>query len=389
MKILLIHNAYNILGGEDSVVDNEFELLNKHFVVDKLIFENKSGISGLLYFIFSIWNLKSSYLILKKIKQFKPDVIHFHNFHFVIGPHFIRLASKNKISMVMTLHNYRLICPSATLFKDGEIYLESNKSYFSWKTIFNSVYRNSFLLTFWLSFINYFHFKLGTWNLVNRYITLTPFASNLFINSKLKLSPTKFSIKPNFVNRSLISNLSRSESFLFVGRLSEEKGVDLLLNAFRTCDLQLRIAGDGPLASKVLKFSNNCLNISYLGKLSKEDVKYEMQSCSALVFPSIWYEGMPMTIIEAFSLGTPVIANKLGAMESMIEHGINGLHFNQSSFDLVSKLKFWNNLNDFEKDKFSKGAFESYEKNYTPEKNLKMLLSIYESVLDESKKKGN
>lgn len=390
MRILIVHCHYSIKGGEDSVFNTEVTLLkSKGFNVKKLSFYNFHGFKGGFDFIITPWNFFASKKILKMVDLFQPDIIHFHNIHFSIGPLILRMLSKRSVPIVMTLHNFRFICPSATLFYNGSVFLDSVYSDFPWSAIRKKVYRNSFLQTFWLALVYYFHRRLSTWKNVDAYIALTPFAKDLFLNSKLGLKENQIFVKSNFVSSTPLPVCCRFNHFLFVGRLSEEKGIEMLLESFVRTGCELRIAGDGPLQELVLSVSNKNCNIKYMGRLGPVEIGKEMRECTALVFPSIWYEGMPMTIIEAFSLGTPVIANKLGAMESMIEHGINGLLFNQSSFDLISKLEFWNNLNDFEKDKFSKGAFESYEKNYTPEKNLKMLLSIYESVLDESKKKGN
>lgn len=377
-------------GGEDSVFKQESSLLRSGGnEVREIKFYNSTGIKGLIFFLKSVWNFSSSKIILRQIHLFEPDIIHFHNIHFTIGPLILRLIKPLNIPIVMTLHNYRLLCPSATLFSHGDIFLKSINQKFPWVAVKKRIYRNSFFQTFWTAFVISFHKRINTWDNINRFIVLTSFAKNIYQESNFGFNFNQFIVKPNFVQRPIITCKKRSNSFLFIGRLSEEKGIDLLLESFISSGFFIRIGGDGPLKEMVLMASYKYSNITFLGALNKNQVIKEMESCNALIFPSIWYEGMPMTIIEAFSLGTPVIANKLGAMESMIEHGINGLHFNQSSFDLVSKLEFWNNLNDFEKDKFSKGALESYEKNYTPEKNLKILLSIYESVLDESKKKGN
>ncbi|WP_026957103.1 glycosyltransferase [Algoriphagus vanfongensis] len=390
MRILFIHVFYTVRGGEDSVFEQELKLVkSSNFEVESVSLFNSHGFRGIFDFIMSISNPFAWRKIYRRIKIFKPDIVHFHNIHFAIGPLVLRKLSKLGFPIVMTLHNYRLICPSATLFNKGTIFLDSMYSRFHWSAILNRVYKNSVLLTFWLTFVNYYHRQIGSWDKVDRYIVLTPFAKSLFANSSFSLKKEKMVIKPNFVERPIAYLKRRSSSFLFIGRLSEEKGIDLLLDAFILSGYPIRIGGDGPLREKVLNISRSYPNILFLGRLSLEEVKTEMESCTALIFPSIWFEGMPMTIIEAFSLSTPVIANKLGAMESMIEDGVNGLHFSQTVDDLISKTSYWNSLTENDRINFGKEALTSYEKIYTPEKNLQMLLSIYESILDERKKKSN
>src|SRR5690606_22362826 len=119
----------------------------------------------------------------------------------------------------------------------------------------------------------------------------------------------------------------RGHHFLFIGRLTQEKGIQLLLDAFTATDYQLRIAGDGPLKNQVQEVAQTSPNITYLGSLDHQAISRELAECTALVFPSIWYEGLPMTLVEAFATGTPVIASDLGAMQGLIDEGQNGWRF--------------------------------------------------------------
>jgi glycosyltransferase involved in cell wall biosynthesis len=177
----------------------------------------------------------------------------------------------------------------------------------------------------------------------------------------------------------------QSNSFLFIGRLSEEKGIDCLIKAFEVTNLKLLIGGNGPLIYNIKTICAKYQNIQYLGSLDKEQVQQYMRKCTALIFPSIWYEGMPMTIIEAFSQGLPVIASNLGGMPSMIKDGYNGLLFEAGNpVDLQAKLLEWQNKPQTEKEWFSKNACQTYVDNYTPEKNLSQLLSVYHSVIQHN-----
>ncbi|MEH6407732.1 MAG: glycosyltransferase [Leeuwenhoekiella sp.] len=389
MKILLIHTYYTIRGGEDAVFEQETQKLSIDNEVRTITFFNKNSLAGALQFLFSIWHSSASKKVTNELREFKPDVVHIHNLHFAIGPLVIRKIKKLGVPLVLTLHNYRLICPSATLLVKGEINTSSVKAEFPWNAVFNKAYRESYILTFWLAFTNWFHTKIGTWQKVDKYIVLTDFARQLYLSSSLNLAKTKLVVKPNFVvQNQYLENINKGDHFLFVGRLSDEKGIFVLLEAFKNSSYKLRIAGDGPLKETVHKIATGMSNIVYLGRLEKQSVVEELTQCSALIFPSIWYEGMPMTIIEALSLGTPVIASNLGAMASMINHGKNGLLFKYgNSKALLQQVDFWTSLNSKEKEDFYNDALASYSKHYTVEKNLKMLNTIYQNAIKAKKLK--
>jgi glycosyltransferase involved in cell wall biosynthesis len=146
--------------------------------------------------------------------------------------------------------------------------------------------------------------------------------------------------------------------------------------------MPIKIAGNGPLRSEVIDYASLYPNIEYVGALSGDEVCRLMADCSALIFPSLWYEGMPLTIIEAFACGTPVIASKLGVMENMITTDYNGLHFEAGNEnDLLQKIKQWHQLNINEKQVYRQNAQKTYEQYYTPEKNVEQLISIYKDVV--------
>src|SRR5690606_5262065 len=239
----------------------------------------------------------------------------------------IRIASRLGVPVVMTLHNYRLLCPSATLFHQGQVFTASLHTNFPWEAVRKGVHSHSVVKTAWLAFSNWLHRKVGTWRMVDRYITLTDFSKQLFVNSSLGVAAEKFITKPNFVVDGPESSASRGDHFLFIGRLSAEKGVQVLLDAFTRTDHQLRIAGDGPLREQVIAAAQASPNITYLGNLSRTAIGHQLAECTALLFPSIWFEGLPMTLLEAFAAGTPVIVSDLGAMRSLVHEGQNGWRF--------------------------------------------------------------
>ncbi len=378
MKILLIHTYYQIKGGEEAVFEQEYALLKKHQEVRRLVFYNKSGLCGAMQFFFSIWNIRAATKVRKTIRKNRPDVVHIHNWHFASGPLIIRTVKKMGIPVVLTLHNYRLLCPSATLFYKDHIFTDSLYTPFPWKAIRNKLYRNSAFQTFWLAFIIWAHKKMGTWQNVDQYIVLTDFAKTLFLNSTLGLKERQFTVKPNFVHSSPINFTERKRHFLFVGRLTEEKGIGVLISAFARSGYQLQIAGSGPLMEEVGQACEEFESITYLGSLNRAEVIAAMQKCSAIIFPSIWYEGMPMTIIEASSLGTPVIASNLGVMASLVKNGDNGLLFEPGDVhSLQNVLDIWSSFDESVQKQYCRNARAFYEMHYTPEYNYTILERIY------------
>lgn len=378
MKILIVHTYYRQKGGEDFVVEQEKNLLSTTEEVEVLTFTNQGGLKGALQFFLSIWNIGVKNTLTARIKEFQPDVIHLHNWHFAAGPIIIRTAYALNVPIVHTIHNYRLLCPSAILMHNNQIYNDSLTAGFPWKAIKLKLYRNSAIQTFWLAFVIWVHKKAGTWNMVSKYIVLTDFAKDIFLKSSFGINVDKFVVKPNFVSRPMLSPRQKESCFLFIGRLTEEKGIGVLLNAFSGTDLVLHIIGEGPMEDEVKQAAQQNVNIKYLGYHDKEFIYREIQQATALVFPSIWYEGMPMTILEAFALGTPVIASRLGAMESMIIPGYNGMCFEpQNKLELLEQVNYFKNLENYQKQEFEINVLKDFDSKYTTSMNKITLLNIY------------
>ncbi|WP_207532067.1 glycosyltransferase [Desertivirga arenae] len=386
MKILLIHTSYAERGGEDSVFSNEVDLLSEVAEVDTLTFTNTgSTLNVVKKFLLAPWNFEATSKLRKKVKEFKPDVIHIHNWHFAASPAIIRAAKNMGIPVVMTLHNYRLLCPSANLFFDGKIFTDSLKKGFPWKAVFKKVYRNSAVQTFWLSFVLQLHRGIGTWKKVDQYIALTDFGKDLFLKSNLRLNTDQVVTKGNFVLDNGFAMEGRQKHFLYVGRLTKDKGIEVLLNAFSKTNAELKIIGDGPLKDQVLEAAKENPRIIYEGLKKHSEIDAEMKKASALIFPSVWYEGMPMTILEAFSSGTPVIASNLGAMKSLITDCYNGLLFEAGNdLSLERTIEQWEHLEKGEKENYRLAARRTFEQHYTPERNLNSILSIYKKTIDQT-----
>jgi glycosyltransferase involved in cell wall biosynthesis len=393
MKILMFHNKYAEKGGEDTTVANEFNLLKNHGHDVKLfVFDNNgSKVAQFIKFLIYPFNVKSYFRVKKIIKEHKPDIIHLHNFYLTLSPLAFWAIKNAGVPLVVTIQNFRLLCPSAILYHKKSLYLVSLEKKFTLKPAFDRVYRDSFFLTFWLSVSNYVHYKLGTWDIPARHIFVSGFSRDIFERSKFSVYKKKFVTKYNFMAASDEPlNYNREEFFLYIGRLTEEKGIDTLLECFETNGANLKIIGDGALKEKIIASAQKNKNIEYLGFMGKDEILHILKRARALIFPSKWFEGMPLAIIEAFSVGTPVIASDMGAMSEMIIEDVNGYHFLPgSSTDLNKKIRLLNSLSDDRYQQLITECERDFKNRFSEQENLKAITNIYEGALGISPKKAD
>lgn len=381
MKVLLIHTRYKFAGGEDSVLKNEIDLLQSEGLETELLEFNNSG--GTLLKILQLpFNIGSWITTRRHIRQFRPDVIHIHNLHFAGTAAVLYAIKSSRIPCVFTLHNYRLICPSATLFYKGNFLGESLENAFSWKAIRKGVYLDSPLLTLWFSLSSFLHQKTGIYNLPSSYIALGKYTQEIFSKSNLNDLVPRIRIKPNFCFPSPRPNKGVGKYYVYIGRLSEEKGVSVLLKSFAENGLMLRIAGNGPLKSEVESYAREFPNISFVGSITKGEMPELLENARALIFPSLWYETFGMVIIEAFASGVPVIASRLGQMTQTVTDGYDGLLFEAgNSDDLSLKLAYLEELPHSVIQLYHQHALLTYESFYTPEKNAALLIELYREAI--------
>ena len=389
MRILFIHNRYQQAGGEDIAVDLETNLLReKGHDVKLVLFQNRQpsgfiervGLGGR-----AIYNFSSLKKLKNDIRSFNPDLIHVHNLFFDASPSALFAAKSFNIPVLLTLHNYRLVCANALLLRNGKPCELCVPKTFPTAGIRYRCYRNSMVESALVTTITSSHKLLGTWqHKVDRFIVLTEFAKSVFARSSLQSVKNKFFVKPNFLPDPGAGRHEREDFFLFVGRLSAEKGINPLLEAFSATVQRLIVIGDGPDRQSIeARFLGNN-RIILKGWLEKSEVLGYMKRCKALVFPSVWYEGLPFVIIEAFATGTPVIASNLGAMSEIIKHGWNGFHFEAgNSDDLRTKIQLFLHLDEKERRQLNDNARATYLNEYHPEIHYQAILSLYEHVIDE------
>jgi glycosyltransferase involved in cell wall biosynthesis len=316
------------------------------------------------------------------ISEFKPDLVHVHNFFPVFSPSVYYACHEAGVPVVQTLHNYRLICPSSILFRDGHVCEDCVSKTFAWPGVLHGCYHGSHLGTAAVAMMGSVHRMLRTYERrVQVVIALTEFARRKLIQGGFPAH--KLVVKSSFVDIDPGVGQGRGDYVLFVGRLSEEKGVKVLLKAWEVLGARvpLRIAGAGPLEDLVSKQRGAMPGVEYVGYKSRAEVTRLMQDARALIFPSLWYEGIPRTILESFATGTPVIASRIGSMESVVEPQQSGLHFAPGdAADLIHQVD-WMLDHPREWQALRQRTRAVYEARYSAERNYEMLMQIYKAVL--------
>ena len=377
LRVLVAHNSYQMRGGEDAVVDAEVALLRSH---GHAVTEYRRHNDELLDMrtldaaVDTLWSRKTSHDVAALMAEARPDVIHVHNTFPLISPSLYWAAHRHCVPVVQTLHNFRLLCPQAMFLRDGKV-CEDCLGHLPWRAVKHACYRESRAQSAALGSMLVMHRMLGTWqNKVARYIALNEFCRNKFVEGGLPAD--RIAVKPNFVDFEVPLARPRT-GFLFVGRLSPEKGTDVLANAAsQISGLQLRVAGTGPAEYAL----NGVPGVERLGALAEARVREEMSGAIALVLPSIWYENFPRTLVEAFACGLPVIASRIGALAELVEDGVTGLLFTSGDApDLASKIR-WALASPDKMAEMGRTARARFEEKYTPERNYVQLLEIYRAI---------
>jgi glycosyltransferase involved in cell wall biosynthesis len=386
MKILFVHNRYQNLGGEDLAAQVEMELLEKHgHTIDRFEVDNADivGFYGSVKAALgTVYSLTSKRTFAARLKSFRPSVVHVFNFFPLLSPSIHYACHEAGVPVVQKISNFRLICPSALLMRDGNVCEDCVGKIIAWPGVLHACYRGSRAGSTVVATMIATHRFLGTWeNVVDAYIARTNFSRDKLIKGGLPAG--KITIIPSFAPDPGGSGDASGGFALFAGRLSPEKGIATLLSAWDRLNgstIRLRIVGDGPLREEVARRATGG-RIEYLGGLSRKQVQALMHEAAVLIFPSVCYENFPLAIVEAFASGVPVVASEIGAMAEIIEDGRTGLHFRPGDpEDLATKIK-WVTNHPAELGQMRRAARAEYLLKYTPERNYQLLTGTYDRAI--------
>lgn len=384
MRLLLIHNRYRSLGGEDLAAKAERELLERNGQTIDLCEADNAEIIGMAGKVRAAWGTVYSQSAKKRIaariRAFRPDVVHVFNFFPLFSPSIHHACREAGVPVVQKISNFRLMCLNSSLMRDGCVCEECIGKTIPWPGVWHACYRGSWAGSAAVAAMIATHRLLGTWtNVVDGYIARTGFSRKKLIEGGLPAK--KITVIPSFSPDPGDMGDGDGRFALFVGRLSAKKGIETLFSAWDRlkAPIKLKVAGNGPLREDVERRAADG-RIEYLGMLSREAVIRLMRDAAFLVFPSVWYECFPLAIVEAFACGLPVVASKMGAMEEIIDDGRTGLHFRPGDAeDLAAKVE-WAVGHPKEMARMRHEARSEYLAKYTPERNYELLMELYGRV---------
>ncbi len=371
LRILQVHNRYRQAGGEDSVVDMERELLrsNGH---DVSVFERGNphrAHESVSTFLAAPWNPTTVSSLSALIEATNPSVAHIHNTWFAISPSAFAATNRARLPTVLTVHNYRLACINGQLLRDGKPCTICVGTH-PWAGVRYRCYRSSLLASSVAASTLSLNRRLGTWRrYVDVFLTLTTFMTEVLVDTGILRD--RISELPNFtLDPGARKHLpSRSDTVLFVGRLSPEKGIEQLLQNWARVasnDLRLVVVGEGPLEEKLA--DQRIPGVEFRGRLDKGEVRDLMLAARVLAVPSIWYEGQPLVVLEAMAAGLGVVVSDIGGLKETIGSGGRAIP-SWADFSLEE-------LGDV--DQLGSAARERWEQVFSPKRHLEGLLRAYD-----------
>jgi glycosyltransferase involved in cell wall biosynthesis len=383
-SVLQIHTRYRQAGGEDQVVEAERRLLEGAGIrVHQVIFDNadllesRSPTGDLKLAASAIWSRAAKHRVRAAIEANRPDVMHVHNTFAAASPSVY--AAADGIPVVQTLHNYRMVCPVATAFRDGRACTDCVGRSVPWPSVLHACIHGSRSQSAVAAATIAVHRALGTFQRrIALYVALTTFQRRLMIAGGLPAE--RIRVIPNFLEPDPGLRNGLRSGILYVARLAKEKGIEVLLRAAALQPGAVRIAGDGPLQPLVERAAA-AGHIDYVGRLDPSSVLEELRRATALVLPSIWFEGLPLTVLEAYATGTPVIASRIGSLAEVVEDGLTGLLADAHDTDGLAERLRWAISHPNEMREMGSRARQEYETRYRGPEHLDALLDSYAVAL--------
>jgi glycosyltransferase involved in cell wall biosynthesis len=380
VKVLQVHTQYREQGGEDSVVRAEGELLAAagHDVVLHVARNPPGAVGAGASLAMSAWNPLAARKVRRVAERVRPDIAHVHNTWYALSPSVLTALTAAAVPVVMTLHNYRLVCANANLFRDGHACEDCVGSH-PWHGVRHRCYHGSLAASIPAAGTIALHRALGTWNRhVRLFLTLNEFARTRFIRGGLPAH--KVHVKPNFVSDPgpRAGPPSQSRTILYVGRLEPEKGVNTLLDAWKawgSSTFELVLIGDGRLGPALRQQVPPGVRLT--GSLSRKAVLAWMLRSRALVFPSVLYEGQSVAVLEALGCGLPVLASRLGGNAELLhEDWLVTTGQRAAWIEVLRRLEDGNRV-----DRAGADARRLYERRFSEQTARRLLEEAYRMAL--------
>jgi glycosyltransferase involved in cell wall biosynthesis len=376
MRIGIVHSRYRLYGGEDAVVDREARLLRDagHEVLP-VEFRNDdlASLPPWRAAAQAVWSRCAAALVRQRLGPFEPDVVHVHNTFPAASP--TVFGALREYPVVHTVHNYRWLCPAATLLRDGAP-CRLCVGRVPWPGVVHRCQGGSVAQSAVTATMLTIHRLARSLDHVDRFIALTDFARDLLIEGGLPRA--RIVVRRNFTPPSEFRATCDGPSFAFLGRLSKEKGVGVLAEAWRSAPLPpLEVIGEGPEADAL----RDLPNVTLVGALPPADVAERLARARALVMPSIWYEGLPLVILEAYAVGLPVIGSDLGAMTELIREGETGMRVPPGDpAALASAVRRMAALPEGDWQRLSEGARRLHAERFSSDHALETLIAVYDEA---------
>ena len=387
MKILIVHNSYARISGEEIVIDNLVALLKvrgiaiARFSRSSAEIENKR-LKKISAFFSGIHNPFSRKEFSKFLRAAQPDVIHIHNLYPLISPSILPECTAQGIPVVMTVHNFRLACPNGLLMSRGEVCQRCLGGREYW-CVFRNCENDIFKSTGYALRTAAARILRRYYDHVNHFICLTNFQRNILI--KEGLPQDRVSVLTNPVEIKVVKPSVEVEknSVLFVGRVSREKGITSLFDAARICpDIPFVVAGNYEAMPEARKLAPS--NVTLLGALPSQKLGAFYDKARIFVLPSVWYEGFPTVLLEAMSHGLPVVCSRIGGLPEIVDDGITGLLYEPGNVaELTEKFRIlWDDPALCRK--MGESGRQKLNDKYNAEKLLDQVIGIYEKVIREA-----
>ena len=367
-----------MLAAESALLASRGHRVGRLIVDNREIEDGQGPAAALRLAAETVWSARGRHLVRRAIDQFKPDVVHVHNTFPRLSPAIYGACRQAGVPVVQTIHNFRLVCPASTLFRDGRECRDCVGTA-PLPAVVHACYRDSRPASAAVAAMLMVHRARRTWSTdVDAYLVYSEWAADILVRGGLPRD--RMHIRTHFV-RDRSTRVGAGDGFVFVGRLTPEKGVPDLLAAWDLLpDLELRIAGDGPLAADVAAASAT-RRITRLGFIPPEEVHEELLGARALVFTSRTHEMGPLTIVEAYAAGVPVIAPAFGVVPSMLTDGVTGLHYVPGDPHSLAAAVRWAADHPVELEAMGRAARQQFEERFTEDKSYAALDRVYRGVI--------